>query len=294
MGEPPAKTTTGRSAARSESGGSTLADGTAPGVGVPLFERVITRIRTPHSPKLWFELLLIVFSYWLYSQIRNAVPQQRGLALRHSRGVWSFERNLGLGVEHAINHGINSVTWLIVPMNYFYATLHFIVTVSVLVWLYLNHPGRFRAARTVVFITTWLALVGFWLFPLAPPRLLAGAGFIDTVRVHHTWGSVDQGNLSTVSNQYAAMPSLHIGWSLWCGVTVASLAKPLFVRVLACVYPALTLLVIIATGNHFWMDAVGGAFCLTVAYAVASWVYGCWVYRLPRYPPGTQEALEHP
>lgn len=293
MREPTAKTAKGGSpaTATSESTRSkTVADGATRESGVSLAERVITRIRTPHSPRLWFEVLLIAFSYWLYSQIRNAVPQQKSVALRHARGVWSFERNLGLGVEQAINHGVNSVTWLIVPMNYFYATLHFIVTVSVLVWLYLNHPGRFRAARTVAFITTWLALVGFWLFPLAPPRLLTGAGFIDTVRVHHTWGSVDQGNLSTVSNQYAAMPSLHIGWSLWCGVTVATLAKPLWSRIVAGLYPVLTLLVIIATGNHFWMDAVGGAFCLAVAYGVAYLIYGRWVYRMPRYPPGTQEA----
>ncbi|MFC4035282.1 phosphatase PAP2 family protein [Streptomyces polygonati] len=284
MGEPPAKTTKGQPADPSQSSGSTIADPAGHRTGGSLRHRLITRIRTPRSPRLWFEVLLIGVSYWLYSQIRNAVPQERTVALAHASDVWDFERSIGLGVEHAINHGVNSVTWLIVVMNYFYSTLHFIVTISVLAWLYLNHPGRYGPARTVVFMTTWLALLGFWLFPLAPPRLLRGGGFIDTVREHHTWGSVDQGKLSKVSNQFAAMPSLHIGWSLWCGITVATLAAPLFVRILAGLYPALTLLVIISTGNHFWLDAVGGAFVLGVAYTLAYLVYGRWVYRMPRYP----------
>ncbi|WP_443070897.1 phosphatase PAP2 family protein [Streptomyces sp. NBC_01476] len=245
---------------------------------------LLTRIRRPRSPRVWFEVLLIGFSYWLYSQIRNAVPEQRGVALRHADSVWSFEQRIGLGVEHAVNHAVNSVTWLIVGMNYYYATLHFVITIAVLVWLYLRHPGRFGPARSVLFLTTWLALVGFWLYPLAPPRLLPGAGFIDTVRVHDTWGSMSQGGLSEVSNQYAAMPSMHIGWSLWCGITVATLARPLWVRILAVLYPVVTLVVIVSTGNHFWMDAVGGAVCLAVGYAVVYLVYGRWVYRLPRYP----------
>jgi len=245
---------------------------------------LLRRVRTPRRPRLWFEILLIGVSYWLYSQIRNEVPEQRVTALGHAHSVWSFERHLGLGLEHAVNHGVNSVTWLIVGMNYYYATLHFVITIGVLVWLYVAHPGRYGAARLVLFTTTWLALVGFWLYPLAPPRLMTGLGFIDTVKVHGTWGSLSDGSLSDVSNQYAAMPSMHIGWSLWCGITVVSLAKPLWVRILGTLYPVLTLTVIVATGNHFWLDAVGGAVCLALGYAVVYLVYGRWVYRLPRLP----------
>ncbi|MDX6355870.1 MAG: hypothetical protein QOF98_2773, partial [Streptomyces sp.] len=101
---------------------------------------------------------------------------------------------------------------------------------------------------------------------------------------HGTWGSLSQGSLSDVSNQYAAMPSMHIGWSLWCGITIVTLAKPLWVRILGALYPVLTLTVIIATGNHFWMDAVGGAVCLSIGYSVVYLVYGRWVYRFPRVP----------
>jgi hypothetical protein len=252
----------------------------------PLTPRgLLTRFRAPRNPKIWFEVLLIGVSYWVYSLIRNAVPEERQTALRHAGDVWSLEGHLGLDVERSINHTVNKVDWLIVGMNYYYATLHFVMTIGVLVWLYRRHPGRYGPARLVLFVTTWLALVGFWAFPLAPPRLMTGGHFIDTVMLHHTWGSLSQGSLSQVSNQYAAMPSMHIGWSLWCGITIVTLAKPLWVRILGALYPVATLLVIVSTANHFWMDAVGGALCLAVGYAVGWLAYGRWTYRLPAPPP---------
>lgn len=274
----------GDSAAPHSSGGSTPADGATGVTGAGSRHSLLTRLRTPRRPRLWFEILLIGVSYWLYSLVRNAVPEQQAAALKHADSIWSFENHLGLAVEHGVNHAVNSVTWLIVGMNYYYATLHFIVTIGVLVWLYLYHPGRYGPARLVLFVTTWLALVGFWAYPLAPPRLMTGGTFIDTVKVHDTWGSMSQGSLAHVSNQYAAMPSMHIGWSLWCGITIATLAKPLWAKVLGVLYPLATLTVIVSTGNHFWMDAVGGAFCLAFGYTVAYVVYGRWVYRLPREP----------
>ncbi|MEU4094033.1 phosphatase PAP2 family protein [Streptomyces sp. NPDC026673] len=236
----------------------------------------------PRRPRLWFEILLIAVSYWIYSLVRNAVPEQQDDAMRNAGHVWGLERSLGLAFEHAVNHAVNSVTWLIVGMNYYYATLHFIVTLTVLVWLFRRHPGRYAPTRLVLFVTTGIALLGYYFFPLAPPRLMEGGGFIDTVKIHHTWGSMASGDLAHVSNQYAAMPSMHIGWSLWCGITVAMLARWAWVRVLGVLYPVVTLLVIVSTANHFWLDAAGGTLCLGVGFA-ASWaVYGGLAYRLPR------------
>jgi hypothetical protein len=287
MGEPTAKTAKvpqGRRGDPPGSIGSTPAEGATSITRAPPRHPLLARLRTPRGPRLWFEILLIGASYELYSLIRNSVPEQRAIALRHAEWLWSLEHRLGLAVEHGINHGVNSVTWLIVGMNYYYATLHFAITIGVLVWLYVRHPGRYGPARLVLFTTTWLALVGFWLFPLAPPRLMVGEGFIDTVRVHDTWGSMSQGSMSEVSNQYAAMPSMHIGWSLWCGITLVTLARPLWARIAGALYPVFTFTVIIATGNHFWLDAVGGALCLALGYTLAYAMYGRWVYRLPRVP----------
>ncbi|MBZ6256117.1 phosphatase PAP2 family protein [Streptomyces olivaceus] len=249
-------------------------------------QRLLRRLRAPRRPRLWFEILLVGLSYWTYSLVRNAVPEQRAQALRNADWIWRVEQQLGLAVEESVNHAVNSVTWLVVGMNYYYATLHFVVTVGVLVWLYRRHPGRYAATRLVLFATTGVALAGYYLYPLAPPRLMNGGSFVDTVMVHQTWGSMASGDLKNMSNQYAAMPSMHIGWSVWCGLTIFALASVPWVRVLGLVYPALTLVVIVATANHFWLDAVGGVLCLAFGYAVAAAWYGRLPYALPRAVPG--------
>ncbi|MDT0435152.1 MULTISPECIES: phosphatase PAP2 family protein [Streptomyces] len=257
---------------------------------------LLRRMRTPRRPRLWFEILLIAVSYWTYSLIRNAVPEQRAEALRNADWIWRIEHDLGIAVEDSVNHAVNSVPWLIVGMNYYYATLHFVITLGVLVWLYRSHPGRYAAARLVLFATTGVALVGYYLFPLAPPRLMRGGDFVDTVAVHQTWGSMASGDLKHMSNQYAAMPSMHIGWSLWCGLTIFALASVPWARVLGLLYPALTLLVIVSTANHFWLDAVGGVACLAFGFTVSRLWYGALPYRLPRTvertPPRDREPTD--
>ncbi|MFG2309641.1 phosphatase PAP2 family protein [Streptomyces sp. NPDC048566] len=247
---------------------------------------LLRRMRAPRRPRLWFEILLIAVSYWTYSLIRNAVPEQRREALRNADWIWRLEHHLGIAVEESVNHAVNSVTWLIIGMNYYYATLHFVVTLGVLVWLYRRHPGRYAAARLALFATTAVALVGYYFLPLAPPRLMTGGSFVDTVMVHQTWGSMASGDLKDMSNQYAAMPSMHIGWSLWCGLTIFALASVPWARLLGLLYPAATLLVIVATANHFWLDAVGGMLCLAFGFLVARLWYGALPYALPQGVPG--------
>lgn len=242
----------------------------------------LVRARSPRRPRLWFEVLLIAVSYWVYSLVRNAVPEQKAQALRNADWIWSVEKQLGIAVEQTVNHAVNSVTWLIVSMNYYYATLHFVVTLGVLVWLFRRHPGRYAAARLSLFATTAVALLGYYLFPLAPPRLMNCGHFIDTVLVHHTWGSMASGNFKNMSNQYAAMPSMHIGWSLWCGLTVFALVSAPWARILGLLYPTATLVVIVATANHFWLDALGGLLCLAFGSAVSYLWYGSLPHRLPR------------
>ncbi|WP_405925911.1 phosphatase PAP2 family protein [Streptomyces sp. NBC_00035] len=253
-------------------------------------QRFLRRLRAPRRPRLWFEILLIAVSYWTYSLIRNAVPEQRGQALRNADWIWRTEHQLGLAFEESVNHAVNSVTWLIIGMNYYYATLHFVVTLGVLVWLYRWHPGRYAATRLALFATTAVALVGYYFYPLAPPRLMNGGSFVDTVLVHQTWGSMASGDLKHMSNQYAAMPSMHIGWSLWCGLTIFALASAPWARILGLLYPTATLVVIVATANHFWLDAAGGMLCLTFGFAVARVWYGALPYALPRWVPGTRGA----
>ncbi|NGN70026.1 phosphatase PAP2 family protein [Streptomyces sp. A7024] len=241
-------------------------------------------MRAPRAPRVWFEILLIAVSYYVYSLIRNSVPEHEDKALAHADDIWAFQAKLGLAFEDSINHAVDGVHWLVVSMNYYYSTLHYVITIAVFVWLYRKHPGRYGAVRLTLAVTTFAALIGYYLYPLAPPRLMTDTVFIDTVQVHGTWGSTSSGNLANVSNQYAAMPSMHTGWSLWCGITIVMLAKAPWARILGALYPMATIFVIMATANHFWMDAVGGMICLAFGYAAAYAWYGKSVYQLPQQP----------
>jgi hypothetical protein len=98
--------------------------------------------------------------------------------------------------------------------------------------------------------------------------MLGSNGFVDTVVTFHTWGSWGSSGVDSASNQFAAMPSLHIGWSLWCAIVVARLARRRWVRVAAVIYPAATLFVIVGTANHFVLDAVGGVAAVGLGFAV--------------------------
>nr|WP_250302489.1 phosphatase PAP2 family protein [Streptomyces sp. A 4/2] len=226
------------------------------------------RLRPSGRPLLWLELAFTAIGYWAYTLSRNAVPTHRGAALHRAHEIFDTERLLHIDIERTVNHAADHVTWLIVGMNYYYATLHFIVTIGVLVWLYVRHPGHYRSARTALYAATLFALAGFVFFALAPPRFLAGQGFIDTVVKHHTWGSWASGDVASLSNQYAAMPSVHIIWSAWSGVALAFLARRAWVRVLGVVYPLATFTVILATANHFVADAVAGALTLAAGFLV--------------------------
>ncbi|MFD7012834.1 phosphatase PAP2 family protein [Streptomyces sp. NPDC059928] len=279
MGEMTVKTLEGRTAAppNEPSASPTATEPARTGLSARL-----CGLRLPRRPRIWFEVLLIAVSYWVYSLIRNAVPEQKAQALKNADWIWSAEHHLGIAVEQSINHAMDSVTWFIIGMNYYYATLHFIITIGVLVWLFRSHPGRYAASRLALFATTGVALVGYYFFPLAPPRLMNGGHFIDTVLVHHTWGSMASGDLKNMSNQYAAMPSMHIGWSTWCGLTIFALASAPWARILGLLYPAATLIVIVSTANHFWLDAVGGLLCLTFGFLVSRTWYGGLPHQLPQ------------
>lgn len=215
-----------------------------------------------------YELVVIGVGYWLYSLIRNSVTATEGEAIRHAQHVVSIEKALLLYHEHILNHFVARHDWLAYICNYYYATLHFIVTISVGVWLYRRHPLHARQLRNSWYLMNLLALIGFKFFSLAPPRLLPGGGYIDTVVKFHTWGSWGDQSVSSHSNLYAAMPSMHIGWSLWVAISVVFLARRWWVRVLGACYPLCTLFVIIGTGNHYWLDAVGGATACLAAFAI--------------------------
>ena len=230
----------------------------------PISPRPSRRVR----PRWWFELGFVVVLDLLYEMIRNEAPDQVAEAVGNSRSVLHVEHLVGLDIESGINALFASHAWLAIPANYCYSTLHTVVAVAVLVWLYVARPTRYRRARSVLLAMTLIALVGYWLFPLAPPRLTTGAGFVDTVRAFSTWGVSPATPVVSASNPYAAMPSMHVGWALWSGTMLARFAHRPWLRVLGVCYPLATFLVVVATANHFVLDGLVAAVVFVGSLAV--------------------------
>jgi hypothetical protein len=249
------------------------------------------------QPHWWQEVAIIGFCYWLYTEIRNLVPEQESIAMRHGRSVQHLQDALHLNFERSLNKFVAHHEPIAQVMDYYYATLHFIVTIGVLVWLYRMHPRIYRGARTVLFATSLLALAGFYLYPLAPPRLLPQYGYIDTLLVFHTWGSLADAKVAEHSNQFAAMPSLHIGWALWCAVAIFVCARRRWVRTLGAIYPVATLLVIVGTANHFLIDALAGLLVFLAGAGIQYLMSGRGGFTKAPQPPKAREpqaALSHP
>ncbi|WP_431047794.1 bifunctional glycosyltransferase 87/phosphatase PAP2 family protein [Streptomyces sp. P1-3] len=227
-----------------------------------LYRRPLTR------PNVLLELMLIRVGYFVYSYIRAHAPDERSLAEGHGRQILDLEGWLHIDIEHWFNHIVADTPWLKDSMGFYYSSLHFFVPITLLAWLYLTRPAAYRWARTPLALTTLLALLGFWLYPLAPPRLMPGLGYVDTAHGPQDLENPDFGALTKLSNQYAAMPSLHVGWSLWCGVIIALVAPKLWIKILGLMYPVLTTAVIVGTANHYVLDAVGGAVVVAAGFAL--------------------------
>ena len=231
----------------------------------------------PTHLRWWKELGYIVAFYAVYSFIRNQFGSESvspAKAFRNAELVRTIERWLGSFHEETIQEWFLGWKWFIQLWNIFYGTFHFAVTAFCIFWLFRRFPERYVKYRTTLACTTALALIGFATFPLMPPRLIPEWGFVDTLKDYGGLWSFDSGAMQKVSNQYAAMPSLHFGWSTWCALVLVPTLRNPVLRWLAAIYPALTLFAIVVTGNHFWLDAAGGALILAVGYAMGAWWAG--------------------
>jgi membrane-associated phospholipid phosphatase len=227
--------------------------------------------QTRGALRWWREVGLILAFYGIYSLVRNQFGSagspvaSHKEALQHARDVIRIERAIGLFHEESIQQWFLGWRWFIQFWNLFYGTFHFVVTAGCVVWLFRRFPERYVRWRTTLVCTTALALFGFALFPLLPPRLLPHSyGFVDTLQSYGGLWSFDSGAMSKVSNQYAAMPSLHFAWSSWCAFVLVPTVRRTWIKVLAVLYPFLTLFAIVVTGNHYWLDAAGGAAILSL------------------------------
>tara|TARA_B100000073_G_C23743119_1_gene574328 strand:+ start:3332 stop:4159 length:828 start_codon:yes stop_codon:yes gene_type:complete len=237
----------------------------------------------------WAEIALVLIFYIFYSAIRNqfgSASVGSDQALKNAESIIDLEDALGLFVELEIQNLFIDWRWFIQFWNLFYGTFHFAVTAFALIWIYRKFPFLYPRWRTSFLCTTGLALIGFSLFPLMPPRLLTDCGqygaclttwpFVDTVSDIGGLWSFDSGTMQKVSNQYAAMPSLHFAWASWCTLALWPTLQSRWARGLIVFYPIATLFAVIVTGNHYWIDAIGGLIVLGVGILLGRFIADGW------------------
>jgi hypothetical protein len=217
----------------------------------------------PHGGAV--ELGALALLYGLYELVRGFGGENWEAALAHTSDIVALEQRLNVYGEQAIQEWTHTIPALPSALGVLYIVLHFAATALALVWVHRSRRESFPIVRTALIASTALALVGYVLYPAAPPRL-ANLGFADTV-TEHAGLNLSSDLLGSLYNPIAAVPSLHFGYALLVGVAVASLARNRAVRTVAALYPAAMLFIIVATGNHFLFDAAAGA-----AVTVAGWL----------------------
>jgi hypothetical protein len=224
----------------------------------------------------WVEALVVVWLLWIYDAVNNLAPLRVHAALAHGWDLLRLERSLGLDPELVLNRWLAAHRTLGLLLSDYYDNAHFIVTFALLGWLWYRRADIFRPLRNTLAAINLLGLLVFWLYPAAPPRLLSGGGFSDVVASTGALGGWHTGPLASAANQFAAMPSLHLAWAVWCSLALWALSKrdsvsegpgspassrlrhPLGVRVAAVLHPCITCLAVLATGNHYLLDVFAG------------------------------------
>ena len=223
-------------------------------------------LRVSRRPRLVPEVLLLVGLFLIYRLGRLAITGHDELAIANAWHVWDLERLLRFPDEEALQDWFLQWHGVVKAANWYYVAVHFPATLAFLAWGWLRRPPEeYRWARRLIITLTALALLLHIAMPLAPPRMLPSLGFVDTMTVFGP--SAYSGDAATVSNQFAAMPSLHVGWALLISVVVIRTANSRW-RWATVAHPVLTTLVVVVTANHYWIDAVVSALLLALVMLI--------------------------
>jgi membrane-associated phospholipid phosphatase len=213
---------------------------------------------TGRSADLAFQAAIWLGFVFGYQVIQAGAGQHPGRALANGLSVAELERDLVHGlVELHLQELARDSGALDTLVSLTYWSSEFAVVALALLWVYLRRPGAFPRFRNTLIVTNVIALIGFYAFPTAPPRRFPSLGFIDTVRSSGAPGH-GHGLLPVPSNQYAAMPSLHSADALIVGVGLALLVRSRAMKAVWLLWPLAVWFSVLATGNHFWLDIVGG------------------------------------
>jgi len=228
----------------------------------------------PHG---WLDALrqvsLFGLAYLAYRLVRGIVEGDANAAFAHARDLIALERNMHLFVEPSIQTWASGSHVLMVAASWLYVNAQTSVTIGALLYLYLRHNRSFYFVRNMFMIAMAIALVGYTVFPTAPPRFMPEWGFIDSVsdltgvRVSHTSAS-----MNALFNPYAAVPSMHVAFALMVGWPLARLTRHRISKLLWILYPFLMAFVIVVTANHFILDALLGALTAGASAYGATWL----------------------
>jgi hypothetical protein len=226
------------------------------------------RRHLPQGPAdLVRQIVLFCGAYYVYRIVRGLVDDRGSDAFANARGIVHFERSLGIFPEPAIHHFAERNEVISDVASWMYVNSHFVVTTVALAFIYLRRNDSFYFVRNMFMVAMGVALVLYLVFPTAPPRLLPELGFKDSVA---NFTGVTSQDSDLLVNPYAAIPSMHVCFALLIGLPMARLARRRWAVVLWRLYPLLVTWVVVATANHWWMDAAVGAVTAGVAYAVAA------------------------
>jgi hypothetical protein len=229
-----------------------------------------TRFLLPHGPvDLLRQIVLFCGAYWLYRLVRGLVDGRAAEAFDNARAVIDIERALGLFIEPSVHAWASGAAVVNDFASWMYLNSHFAVTTVVLAWIYLRRNERFYFVRNMFLVAMGLALVGYALVPTAPPRLMPEWGFTDSVAAF-TGVDSSGGSADVLFNPFAAIPSMHVAFALMVGLTMRQIARRPWAQLLWWAYAPVVTFVVIATANHWWLDAFLGALVAAVSYAAAA------------------------
>jgi membrane-associated phospholipid phosphatase len=222
----------------------------------------------PQNPlDLLRQVVLFCGAYSLYRVVRGQVYDESALAYAHAASIVHLERSLHLFVEPTVQRWAIGTGWLTGVTSWMYINLHFVVTSITLAFIYLRRNDHFYFVRNMYMVAMGLALVGYIVYPAAPPRLFPQLGFTDSV-ARYTHVS-DTSSVNALFNPYAAVPSMHVCFALMIGLSMSRIVRQTWMRWLWAVYPTVMTFVVVSTANHWIFDVATGALVAAVSAVAA-------------------------
>ena len=203
------------------------------------------------------QLSLFVLADILYETVRGVAESNAAVAFANARTIVELEQSTGLFFEQGLQTWAMGQRALIDFANFVYVNSHFVITTTVLVWLYLRHNERFYFVRNMFMTAMGLALVGYILMPTAPPRFFPELGFVDTI-AYYVNVKHDSGLVALFFNPYAAVPSMHVAFALMISIPTMLIVRNRFAKAAWALYPLMVSFVVVVTGNHWVFDAIVG------------------------------------